>query len=533
MSDERIFLAVLLGNLGLLKKLLAEDKIDPNQTDEYGNTPLLKASAQGANLDIIIELLKHGANPNTENSKHETPLKIAEKSGCKHIARTLLEYGADPNFRKEITHRSLIQYMIDLGYESNKSGICFGFSNMAMQAILSEDIKTFDNRLYIIQRDADTDKEKRLSDIERNKEGITPFLDGIELYFQSVKYQHLFEPGKNPCIQDTLSTAPLVMSKTIEEQGGLVQSAKFSGVYDKNELIEYFKSLKELIENAIPHYSKPVVLLLGSANHSIMVGYDPTNKDEPWIFIDAQRMPTLYLENEEDIADAVMDGFSTSLSKAVFNTEVYTTRKNKDSLGAVISNWQAKDGSWDKLHRMTDAKAKCRDKFGGSWLHLAARGEINIVKELLEHGANPNQKTNEGAMPLHMAVLIGGLEIVETLLSHGANPNGATDDGLTPLHIAAQEGDFSVVKELLSHGANPKAAMKNGLTPIHLAEENKHPDVARLIQDKLHFLENELAAPTKRVKSITTFLDHQKKPSSEKKDKVEAQLHDRKTPKVD
>jgi len=522
----------MLGNLGRLKKLLAEDKIDPNQTDEYGNTPLLKASAWG-NLDIIIELLKYGANPNTENSKHETPLKIAEKNGYKHIARTLLEYGADPNFRKELTHRSLIQYMIDLGYKSNVEGICFGFSNMAMQAILSEDMKTFDNRLYVIQRDADTDKEKRLSDIERNKDGITPFLDGIELYFRPTDYQHLFEPGKEPCPQHTLSTAPLVMSKNIEEQGGLVQSAKFSGVYDKNELIEYFKSLKESIENAIPRHSKPVALILLSVNHSIMVGYDPTNKDEPWIFSDVQRTPTLYLENEENIADALMDGFSSSLSKAVFITEVYTTRNNKDSLGAVISNWQAKGGSWDKLHRMTNAKAKSYDKIGTSWLHLAAKGEINIVKELLGHGANPNQRTVEGLTPLDLAILGRDLEIVETLLSHGSNPNGATIDGMTPLHLAALRGDLAMVKELLIHGANPKAATKDGLTPLHFAEELKHLDVAKLIQEKLHFHENELAATTKRVKSITTFLDHQKQPSSERKDKVEEQLHDRKNPKVD
>jgi len=57
-------------------------------------------------------------------------------------------------------------------------------------------------------------------------------------------------------------------------------------------------------------------------------------------------------------------------------------------------------------------------------LHRAAeRGHLDVVKLLLEHGADPNVQDDEGETPLHHAAAWrDNVDIVRLLLEHGADP---------------------------------------------------------------------------------------------------------------
>jgi ankyrin repeat protein len=65
-----------------------------------GHTPLT-AAAQHGHVDIVRDLLQHGADPNLRDSgseyPHDTPLSTGAKSGELEVCRVLLEAGADPN----------------------------------------------------------------------------------------------------------------------------------------------------------------------------------------------------------------------------------------------------------------------------------------------------------------------------------------------------------------------------------------------------------------------------------------------------
>ena len=50
------------------------------------------------------------------------------------------------------------------------------------------------------------------------------------------------------------------------------------------------------------------------------------------------------------------------------------------------------------------------------------------------------------------------MEVVRELLNHGANENAANKVGSNPLYIAFQKGHVEVVRELLNNGANENAA---------------------------------------------------------------------------
>lgn len=120
----------------------------------------------------------------------------------------------------------------------------------------------------------------------------------------------------------------------------------------------------------------------------------------------------------------------------------------------------------------------------------------DIAKRLIEAGADVNQWDINGNSPL--AVAIGnmqslgnrnpldqdrpnkatGLDLVKMLLERGANPNQqlyhgtgglSADRGMTPFLVACSTGNIELVKLLLDHGANPKLATSDGRGPIIMA----------------------------------------------------------------
>lgn len=107
-------------------------------------------------------------------------------------------------------------------------------------------------------------------------------------------------------------------------------------------------------------------------------------------------------------------------------------------------------------------------------LHIVAYlGHVDIVKLLLEAGANPNKKDALEETPLHKAAFSNHPAIVNILLEAGANSNAQSFDGRTPLH----EGAFSlpIVKQLLAAGADPNKKSKlSKTTPLHAAASGTH-----------------------------------------------------------
>ncbi|NXK94688.1 MYPT2 phosphatase, partial [Formicarius rufipectus] len=70
---------------------------------------------------------------------------------------------------------------------------------------------------------------------------------------------------------------------------------------------------------------------------------------------------------------------------------------------------------------------------------------LDMVKFLVENGANVNQQDNEGWTPLHAVASCGYLNIAEYLLSHGANVAAVNSEGEVPSDIAEE----AAMKDLL------------------------------------------------------------------------------------
>ena len=91
-------------------------------------------------------------------------------------------------------------------------------------------------------------------------------------------------------------------------------------------------------------------------------------------------------------------------------------------------------------------------------LHLLAKnGDYKAIEAILTHiekeSSNKlsdvvNAKGDYDFTPLHEAE-IGNLDVVKYLVEKGADVNIPDENGWTPLHIAAKEGKLDVVKYLV------------------------------------------------------------------------------------
>ena len=82
---------------GDLDTLLSQEPYDViNSTDALGKTALLWAARRG-DLEALVLLLRHGANPNISDAMLRSPLHMAARSRSAPVIETLMKYGGDPH----------------------------------------------------------------------------------------------------------------------------------------------------------------------------------------------------------------------------------------------------------------------------------------------------------------------------------------------------------------------------------------------------------------------------------------------------
>ncbi len=133
------------------------------------------------------------------------------------------------------------------------------------------------------------------------------------------------------------------------------------------------------------------------------------------------------------------------------------------------------------------ANIDTNDKNGNTLLYSAAEiGDLNLVKLLLDNGANIEAKNGEyQATPLHGAVENYRIDVVKLLLNRGANVNAEDKDNWTPLHYGADTNSPDIVKVLVDAHANLGAKGNYGKTPLDIAKDKGHNNIVEYLEKKL------------------------------------------------
>ena len=133
------------------------------------------------------------------------------------------------------------------------------------------------------------------------------------------------------------------------------------------------------------------------------------------------------------------------------------------------------------LKRGEDAD-KGDSRYPGTALHWAARkGDENVVEILLQHHANVDKQSHDGATALAWAVRQGHEKVVEMLLQHNANVNQRANNGVPALNWAVREGYEQVVEMLLQHNADVNQRDNNGVSALHWAAKQGYEKVVEML----------------------------------------------------
>lgn len=170
------------------------------------------------------------------------------------------------------------------------------------------------------------------------------------------------------------------------------------------------------------------------------------------------------------------------------------------------------------IEAMSRAQINAADAHDQTALCWAAiRGDIENIKILLRHGANPNIAPAKGDNPLqsaaraksrncvqllldagadvdfqgvvrmtalHIAATNGAVDVAELLLVHGADVDGKSQLGSTPLMFACVHGHYRVTESLIEHGANIHQQYPRGETVLHAACWGNNPDTVQILLRK-------------------------------------------------
>jgi ankyrin repeat protein len=147
---------------------------------------------------------------------------------------------------------------------------------------------------------------------------------------------------------------------------------------------------------------------------------------------------------------------------------------------------------------------------------VAASRSLEIVRLLVENGAEVNIKTREGSSALGSAINYQATGVVKYLLDHGADINSRRDDGLSivtatvvasnneiaqlllervsqfesqngndgaMLELAIRHGNLDTLRLLLAKDADPNSQCVHYPSPLHTALKFRREDIANLLLD--------------------------------------------------
>jgi hypothetical protein len=170
-----------------------------------------------------------------------------------------------------------------------------------------------------------------------------------------------------------------------------------------------------------------------------------------------------------DIANLELDldqAASQATNSGSGNNEAITTRFEFNEAFLASTNGEGRD--------FLDLPGRL---LGSSWqspLHISVKkGHTKIIRLLLKHKADCNERDSEGLTPLMLATIRGYDDVADLLLLNGAKIQHVNNQDQSALHLAVLHGHNRLLATLLQHCKGDSSIIngyaKNGKMPLHIA----------------------------------------------------------------
>ena len=422
--------AAMEGNTAAVRALLGK-KAEVNAPQVDGATALHWA-VQANNLEMIEMLLGAGAAVSAASKSGSTPMQLAAMNGHSAIIERLIRAGADPNAPLSQTGDTAlmmaartgkvdaVKVLLDRGANVNAKETWGGTT--ALMWAISE--RHSDVAKVLVERGSDLNAKSNFvpSASGRGFEGTAPVApkpdQAIEEFASGWMTPLMFAAR-----EDDLESARILIQAgaDVNAVGGdgkdALGLALFDGSYDVASLLV---DRHANVNHADAQRFTPLFWAMDRRNME-------TAPNFPWM-ITIDPLPVI-----QKLLDAGADP----------NTLVNNTPRAR-----------MRDGS-------------PRIVFATALMRAAFSGDMELVKLLLAHGADPHIQSRDRETTLMAAcglAFINGyhrrrpseerLEVVKLLVDLGEDINHADSYGITPLMAAANLGDINIVRYLIEKGAD-------------------------------------------------------------------------------
>ena len=462
--------AAFRGDLELAETLLRAGA-NPNVANREGSTPLWLACLNG-DAPMISALLKAGANANEQLPLGRSPLMIAARTGGVDALRVLLEAGADPNAKETLRGTTPLMWAADEGHEE------------AIKVLVEHgaDVKARSNP-------APRGRGPALGKANDPRKAVAA--QGAAL----ARGQAISSLGTLNQLANGDAAAGAAAAPAGGGRGGRGgrggggrggrggddvnvdqdDAAVAAGIGRRGNAPADGGQLTALVYAARANDLESVKTLLAAGadvNQTTGYGWSP-------LLVATQnryyKLAAYLLDHGANVNLANTGGW-TALYLATDNRNIengdYPVRRpDMDHLEFIKL---LIDKGADVNHRVKDS-TETRTVFTNQWLdengataflRASQSGDVELMKLLLDHGADPKINTILGVTPLHVAAGVGWVEgityewspkatfeAVKMLIDLGLDVNAQADTGRTALHGAAHKGRADVIQILYDHGA--------------------------------------------------------------------------------
>ncbi|KAI2601749.1 ankyrin [Hypoxylon sp. NC1633] len=448
-----LHLASLSGNIDCLKFYINHNIIpDVNTTSQHLFTPLHCAAIQG-DANIIGFLHGLGANVNARTDSGQSPLHLAVLYKKMGAVEKLLELGSGIAADNEgmtpymYACQSNNQAFIDM-FESR--GHCnYGQNNTTSQSDTAASTMRQQRQARALENAIRHGNLKLCQEL---------FLEGCQLDIDL--------PSCNGCspllLAIRIEKADLVDWLLVSKAVTLKQSCQSCGGRMAIQELLMRKKLVRVLPRFLNNYLSDGGCLF--KEYWNQVGKTVANEN-----FDGLRLLLEHVQqNARHYTDMVGEPEAKAVSLAVNRGCGLQARASPLHISASRGNLEITDYLLEK-----GADVNALDKDENTPLHVAILSKSSktdeIVRKLISNGAELDFRDDNGATPLMLAAKDGLWNVVKILLDAGADPFSLNYYGDNALHLASYYEEPRIFAELVATGLNPHLHGEGGVSAIHSA----------------------------------------------------------------